>query len=161
MSDTFVEVVQVNEVRQHPNADRLEIAVVNGATVVVGKEAFKPGELAAYFPPNMLIPDELADSLGVTKYLKHAVWQLIESWCNGAGIETVPLLYSGPFSQSLIDDHTHGPTTLGTPRSSFKGREGIVITPLAEMYSEHLCGRLILKSVSADYLDRKGAEDNE
>ena len=35
--------------------------------------------------------------------------------------------------------------------------EGIVITPLTEQCC-HI-GRLILRNVSADYLDRKGAKD--
>ena len=45
--------------------------------------------------------------------------------------------------------------------SAFKGREGCVITPLVEQFYAPTGGRLILKSVSADYLDRKGAQDNE
>ena len=45
-------------------------------------------------------------------------------------------------------------------KSKFKGREGIVITPVVEAYSEVLRGRMILKSKSADYLDRKNAQDN-
>lgn len=361
MSDTFVEVVEIDEVQPHPNADRLEIAVVKGFTVVVGKGAFQPRQPAAYFPPNILIPDALADKLGVTKYLKHAVyaegegasqcrvagcrlrgqpsfgfladmtclayglgiikvgdnlneilgakkyippvrvtcseaasehplfhkyteidnyrryphaipegtpvritekihgtncrvglvrhdddalefmagshglrrksplegracmyWEPLDSsgvkdllsglivgaksvivfgevfgsgvqdldyampqgkrgfrvfdisvdgrylnWidvvrhCRDYGLDTVPLLYAGRFCRDDVETLTDGPTTLGTPRSAFKGREGIVITPLEEMFSDVIGGRLILKSVSADYLDRRGAEDNE
>jgi len=44
---------------------------------------------------------------------------------------------------------------------AFKGREGCVITPQVEQFYAPTGGRLILKSVSADYLDRKGAQDNE
>jgi RNA ligase (TIGR02306 family) len=76
-----------------------------------------------------------------------------------AGIERVPTLYEGNFSPDLVDELTCGPTTVANDvKSRFKGREGIVITPMIE---KTCCiGRLILKSVSADYLDRKGGEDN-
>jgi RNA ligase (TIGR02306 family) len=363
MSETFVEAVVIDDVQPHPNADRLEVARVKGYTVVVAKDAFKAGDSAAYFPPDILIPDVWADRLGVTKYLKHAVysegegasqcrvagcrlrgqpsfgflanldhilepaalecieqgedlsaivrakkytpptrvttseaaedhplfhkyteienylrypnaipegtpvritekihgtncrvgyvpngdtwefmagshrlrrkqplegrtcmyweplsipgveefldfaaklleqpvilfgevygpgvqdldygisagkrgfrvfdisiggeympWQEIKDRCYSYDIEAVPLLYEGPFSHSLIEQYTYGDTTLGTPKSNFKGREGIVITPLEEQFSGVLGGRMILKSISADYLDRKGAQDHE
>lgn len=359
MSEVFAEVVEIDRVEPHGNADRLEVATVKGFTVVVGKGSFAAGQRAAYFPPNLLIPDELADKLGVTKYLKHAVyadgegasqcrvsgcrlrgqpsfgflasldvvapgvdldvgrdlnpvvggkkytppvrvtcseaadehplfhkytsienyqrypdviaegtpvritekihgtncrvglvrhddgttefmagssglrrkkppegracmyweplsnpqvaallavlmaehksvivfgevygqgvqdldygiasgrsfrvfdisvdgkylpWSEVELLCGDCGVWTVPLLHCGPFSKEIVASLTDGPTTLGNPRSAFKGREGVVITPLTETWSAALCGRLILKSVSADYLDRKGAEDNE
>jgi len=74
-------------------------------------------------------------------------------------LELVPLLYCGPFDPTLLEDWTNGPTTFKGMKSKFKGREGCVITPLTEMYDETL-GRVILKSVSADYLARKGAKDN-
>ena len=87
-------------------------------------------------------------------------WPLIKLHCGlSYDIETVPLLYEGPFSSDLVEQFTYGPTTvIGEIKSKFKGREGIVITPLVEQWC-HI-GRLILKNVSADYLDRKGAEDN-
>lgn len=88
-------------------------------------------------------------------------WGLIAFLSMHYDVPTVPLLYSGPFKRELIDELTCGPTTVvsGTEiKSKFKGREGIVITPLVEETCS--IGRLILKSVSADYLDRKGAEDN-
>lgn len=69
----------------------------------------------------------------------------------------VPLLYTGPFDPTLIDDYTYGATTVGAPRGHFKGREGIVITSLVEDF--YMGGRRIAKSVSADYLDRRGALD--
>ena len=73
----------------------------------------------------------------------------------------VPLIYVGPFRADLVQEWTNGPSIVPTAadiRSKFKGREGCVITPLTEVYSRAL-GRLILKSVSADYRARKGAKD--
>lgn len=87
-------------------------------------------------------------------------WDVVRDVCKLHGVETAPLLYEGPFSIAKMSELTDGPTTIGTPRAKFKGREGVVVTPLTESYSDILGGRMILKSVSADYLDRKGAEDN-
>jgi hypothetical protein len=44
----------------------------------------------------------------------------------------------------------------------FGGREGCVVTPVVERYDPDLGGggRVILKSISADYLARKGGTDD-
>lgn len=89
---------------------------------------------------------------------RYCDWEFVRTACASHGVETVPLLYEGPFSKDLIEQLTHGPTTVGSPKGKFKGREGIVITPLTESLNAN-GGRMILKSVSADYLDRKGAQD--
>jgi hypothetical protein len=81
--------------------------------------------------------------------------------CDKYSVPTVPLLYTGPFSLEGVERLTYGPTTFPNVKSSFKGREGVVVTPLQEQFSKHLGGRMILKSVSADYRDRKNATDIE
>jgi len=63
------------------------------------------------------------------------------------GVATVPLLDVAPFSADLVASLTNGPAT-----GANHCREGIVVTPLVEQ--ECSIGRMILKSVSADYLDR-------
>ena len=90
-------------------------------------------------------------------------YDIVKCMCDNNQVELAPLLYKGPFSQRMVEELTSGPTTLVSPegiKCKFKGREGIVITPVVEAYSEVLGGRMILKSKSADYLDRKGAQDN-
>jgi RNA ligase (TIGR02306 family) len=80
-------------------------------------------------------------------------WDDLKAYCDLYEIETVPLLYKGPFYAAMLEELTNGPTTLAAPeaiRCEFKGREGIVITPLEEQYSPVVGGRLILKSVSPD-----------
>lgn len=67
----------------------------------------------------------------------------------GIALEAVPLLYRGPFSYELVDKYTRGQTTL--PGGHV--REGIVIRPVLERYEDKL-GRVILKSISEDYLLR-------
>ena len=62
-----------------------------------------------------------------------------------------------------------GRTTDGRPHDHLRpaacgaipGTGGIVVTPVKERFSDVLAGRCILKSVSADYLDRKDAQDNK
>jgi RNA ligase (TIGR02306 family) len=79
------------------------------------------------------------------------------------GLEVVPLLFRGPFSWDVVEEHTYGPTTMCPPDAAgrFAGREGCVVTPVAERYHAGLgdAGRVILKSISADYLARKGGTD--
>ena len=77
------------------------------------------------------------------------------------GIEMVPVLYKGPFSKAIVKEYTSGPTTICSPEQAgkFKGREGIVITPVIERETFRF-GRTILKSISADYLARKNGTDS-
>lgn len=77
-------------------------------------------------------------------------------------IKTPPLLYEGPFSWKLVEELTIGDTQLCELEKAgpFKGREGIVITPKIERFEfEKNLGRVILKSISADYLARKGGTE--
>jgi RNA ligase (TIGR02306 family) len=90
-------------------------------------------------------------------------WGELHTTCTAYGLQLVPLIYIGPFGAECVQDWTNGPTLITDPENihaKFKGREGCVITPLEEEYSDVIGGRLILKSVSADYLARKGAQDN-
>lgn len=348
MSKTIVSVERVNEVKPHPNADRLDVVQVLGYTVVTGRGEFQVGDKAIYFPPDILLPDEVAQNLGVSKYLRaghypgeykktncrvsacrlrgvpsygflkgpyegeaefgtdvsseykavkyypperithgsclppeplfhtyteieniqkypnaftnetvrftekiHGTnarlglvngefmagshktrrakvtppdlyWGPMElvkpllcdvvsreygryciifgeifgpkiqdldygeekpsfrafdisvggcyldddefrSLCAKHNIPCVPELYIGPFSMEAVREYTDGKTTVvntSAIKSKFKGREGIVIKPLVEKYSDVLGGRLILKSVSVDYHQRKGAKDD-
>lgn len=68
------------------------------------------------------------------------------------GLRTVPVLYSGPFSREVMYAHTDGKTVIG---SGAHIREGVVVTPALERRDD-MIGRVILKSVSGDYLTRKG-----
>ena len=92
-------------------------------------------------------------------------WQYVQNMCCLFDVPLVPIIYLGPYSSSLINAYTDGPCLVCHPdkiRSKFKGREGIVIKPTTERKSKDLPedGRVILKSVSVDYLNRKGGTDN-
>jgi RNA ligase (TIGR02306 family) len=69
-SDLIVSVVQVQEVTAHPNADKLEIVHILGWQVCCPKGQVKVGDIVVYFPPDSLIPETLANELGVRKYLR-------------------------------------------------------------------------------------------
>ena len=97
--------------------------------------------------PDIRVYDLLVDNI-------FQPWEKIESWCGEFRIHTVPLLSMGSFSWCLVDNFTNGfsiVTNPGATKSSFKGRKGIVITPLEETTSSHWGGRLIGKSVSVNY----------
>ena len=68
--------------------------------------------------------------------------------------ETVPVLYHGPFSVAAMREHTDGKTAMGVDHI----REGIVMVPAVERTDPRI-GRVCLKSVSADYLTRKGGTE--
>lgn len=74
MSLTIISIERVNEVNVHPNADRLDVIRVLGYQVVTGRGDFKVGNLAVYFPPDILLPSRVSENLGVTRYLKHAIF---------------------------------------------------------------------------------------
>lgn len=70
------------------------------------------------------------------------------------GFETVPVLYRGPYSVAAMREHTDGNTALGAGHI----REGIVMVPTVERSTMSI-GRVALKSVSDDYLTRKGGTE--
>jgi RNA ligase (TIGR02306 family) len=60
MSSFVVEVVEIEAIEPHPNADRLEIAYpfgTGGWPVIVGKGTYKPGDRAIYCPVNAVLRD--------------------------------------------------------------------------------------------------------
>lgn len=78
-------------------------------------------------------------------------------------IQMPPFLYRGSFSWDLVEQLTPGPTELCEPEKAgkFKGREGVVITPVVERLDFDLggSGRVIVKSISAEYIARKGGTE--
>jgi len=70
MSELKVEIVKIDEIKVHTNADTLELAIVKGWQTVVRKGEFKAGELVVYFPLDSVLPIALSDAIGVTKYLR-------------------------------------------------------------------------------------------
>ena len=69
MSTLKIHMEPIAEVREHPNADRMEIAVVKGWEVCTRKGEFKVGDRALFVPVDALIPEKLAETWGVAPYL--------------------------------------------------------------------------------------------
>ena len=77
----------------------------------------------------------------------------LEQVAKRIGIPTVPVVYSGPYSEDVLKEVTSGKSTIGNHL-----REGVVIRPKKEREDIEI-GRVILKSVSDDYLLRKGGTE--
>lgn len=70
MSIFKVEIVKINTINPHPNADRLDIATIEGMAyqVITAKGNFEVGDLAFYFPIDSVIPDNYLDKFGIRSY---------------------------------------------------------------------------------------------
>ena len=64
----MTQVVTIDEIRVHPNAEKLEIALVKGWSCVVKKGEYKAGDLCVYFQPDTILPKTWTDKFGVTNY---------------------------------------------------------------------------------------------
>ena len=58
-----VPLTTIKDVLVHPNADKLEIAVVYGFNVIVGKGQYVPGDLCIYCPIDSILPMDLETKL--------------------------------------------------------------------------------------------------
>ena len=89
-------------------------------------------------------------------------YDVVKEYLKDTGIELVPLLYRGPFSIEKVSELVDGPTTVCDPsaiKSSFKGREGVVIKSAKERFDRNFGGRAILKAISVDYLSRRNGTE--
>ncbi|WP_165422976.1 RNA ligase (ATP) [Ktedonosporobacter rubrisoli] len=69
MSNLLVPVALIEKLAPHPNADALELAQVLGWQIVVKKDAYHVGQKVVYFPIDAILPLEISERFGVTKYL--------------------------------------------------------------------------------------------
>ncbi len=74
MSSVIADVVEIEAVEPHPNADRLCLARIKGWQAVIrrnedGSPQFAPGEKVVFIPPDSTLPREMAERLGVATYL--------------------------------------------------------------------------------------------
>ena len=68
-SSLIVEVCEIKDIKKHPNADSLEIAIVKGWECIVPINKYKAGDVIIYIPIDAILPTELADRLNVRNYL--------------------------------------------------------------------------------------------
>jgi len=110
--------------------------------------------------PSFRIFDVFIGAPGSGRYLNFREKQRL---CSDCGLLMVPILHVGFYSTEIIEEYTTGNEFISgdynpppnVQRDSVHMREGIVITPLVERQNDEI-GRVILKSVSEDYLLRRG-----
>lgn len=86
---------------------------------------------------------------------KYLGYDEFDYWCFKYGVETVPLIYRGPYSLETIKRISDGPSIVGGSH----GREGVVVRPVVERRDSKV-GRVILKYVGDSYLFGKAAEQD-
>jgi len=87
------------------------------------------------------------------EWLNHDVFAAL---CEMHGVETVPVVYRGPFSIDAIRNVSNGSSLVGGTH----GREGVVVRPIIEQFNPTI-GRVILKYVGDDYLLNKKNDKND
>lgn len=105
MSTFKVEVVRIDNVKHHPNADRLEIASIKGMAyqVVTAKGHFKPGDKAFYFPIDSVIPEEFLMEFGIHPYYSK---KLRAAKLRGIFSEGLLIPVESGFKGTVGDDYT-------------------------------------------------------
>jgi len=63
VSTLKVEVVRIQSVEKHPNADSLDLITINGWNVVSRKYIYKEGDLAVYIPIDSVLPESIENKL--------------------------------------------------------------------------------------------------
>lgn len=66
MAEVSVTVEKIHEIKEHPNADRLELAIIGGDggyQCCVQKGVWKAGDKCVYFPVDSVLPTKLEDAI--------------------------------------------------------------------------------------------------
>lgn len=63
MAELKVQVFKIDEVKEHPDADRLELAFIGGWQIVIGLGSFKAGDRAVYIPVDCILPHDVENVL--------------------------------------------------------------------------------------------------
>jgi RNA ligase (TIGR02306 family) len=105
MSEFKVEVVKINSVVPHPNADRLDLVMFEGMAyqVVIAKGKFQVGDLAYYFPIDSVIPDCYLDKFEIRTYYHK---KIKATKLRGIFSEGLLVEVSADFDGQVGDDYT-------------------------------------------------------
>ena len=71
-------------------------------------------------------------------------WGMVATVAQQCGLQTVPVLHAGRWSEDLLGAHADGQSSIAAHH-----REGVVIRPAVERYDSSGPGRVIFKSLSA------------
>lgn len=140
-------VARIDEMQRADDKGRAEPCFILGETFGPGVQDLTYGKDIAF--------RVFAAARGYRGEQRYHDWSFVESELKAEfGFGTVPVLYRGPFSEAVMHEHTRGKTTLDASHI----REGIVMAPTRERLHGAI-GRVCLKSVSADYLTRRGGTE--
>jgi len=105
MSIFKVEVVKIDSINPHPNADRLDIATFAGMgyQVITAKGNFKNEDLAFYFPIDSVIPDRYLDEFNIRQYYSK---KLRAAKLRGIFSEGLLIPVGNEFIGNVGDDYT-------------------------------------------------------
>ncbi len=70
-SSLIVEVCRIDKIKDHPNADKLEYAVVKGWECIVLKDTYKEGDLVTFVPPDAIFEESVMDEYNL-EYLRQS-----------------------------------------------------------------------------------------
>ena len=104
-------------------------------------------------PHGVRVFDVYLGRRGHGRYLDDAE---LDAACEALGLDRVPVLYRGPYSEAVLAEWTDGRETLSGSDAHL--REGVVVRSAVERRDDAL-GRVQLKSVSEAYLTRKGGTE--
>ena len=145
-------------IKKYADSGRNTLITPDTAVYILG-EIFGPGVQSGFTygfaKPTFLAFDVYVGLPGRGRYLHEFEKMMVLKDLN---IERVPVLYFGPWSVDIISRYTSGMETLSGNKTHM--REGIVITPQLE-YRHDDIGRVILKSVSPEYLTRNDPQATE
>lgn len=131
MSGFSVDIVKIDEIKTHPNADKLDIAVIGGFQAVVQKEKYKAGDRVVYFAPDTIIPGVWAENYGVTSFTQKVTHNGQEYYrirqCKLRGEPSFGLVVDLPHQLETMD--------VGADVSIFYGAEKYVAPIPAGMHS--------------------------
>jgi RNA ligase (TIGR02306 family) len=105
-------VAKINEVKAIEGADNIELVIAGGWNAITKKGEFKEGDLTIIATTDAVIPEKLAESMGVTSYLR-----------KGGRVRTVKL--RGVYSECLIipTKYLSGNATMGDYDLIEEGRD--------------------------------------
>lgn len=101
MTRELVTIRQISKILPHPNADRLELATIDGWQVVVAKGEFERGQDVVYFEIDSLIP-VVPEFEFLRKYCYIKKDWLVGVMANGEAFRIKTIKLRGELSQGLI-----------------------------------------------------------
>jgi hypothetical protein len=166
---TFKVTVERLTILPHPHANKLELAQVGLYRAVVGMGQFKDGDYAIYIPEGAILPPDLIQELGLTGRLAGKAQNRVEAVrLQGElsqGIVCLPHALEAYFENERIEAYT-GEFWMSYQEwlkleAESNDLDINAILGITQHIREAVGGRAILKSVSDDYLTRKGGTEYE